>query len=171
MNGACDQFFASSRLPSDENGLCVTGNAVDESHELVHHRAGENELSAIDGARDYARDGRRCCGYIRIGGIAAAHWPRRDDGYNRYWCAVSVAEKRCREVHRKWAAGLGLNEQLGLIAARRGSCENFFVQIAFSTNGLFLTGKQLGELSPKEFLSCIAAERIERGVTTGQFAL
>src|SRR5258708_6913132 len=170
MNGACDQFFAGSRLPRDKTSCRVTRHAVNDSHELVHHRAGENKLSAVDGARDYAKDG-RCCGYIRSRGSAMTHWPRRDDGYNRYWCAVSIAEKRCREVHRKWAAGLGLHEQLGLIAAHRDSCENFFVQIAFSTNGLFLTGKQLGELSPKEFLSCIAAERIERGVTTGQFAL
>ena len=48
VNRASDEFLARSGLSGNQDGFSVTRDAIDQSHEFVHHRAGQNELCAID---------------------------------------------------------------------------------------------------------------------------
>ncbi len=54
MDRASDQFFAGTSLAGHQNGLRVSGNAVDQCHELVHDGTGKNELRTLDLSRNHS---------------------------------------------------------------------------------------------------------------------
>ena len=54
MDGPRDQFLAGPGLASNQHRFGVAGDAIDQSHELVHDRAGQNEFGTVNLARDNA---------------------------------------------------------------------------------------------------------------------
>ena len=126
VNRAGDQFFSGPGFAGDQNGFRVPGDAVDQSHELVHHRAGQNEFRVVDLAGNQRRD----CGHrpdaagLSSGalGIAGTTAPRpattaadRAAGFRR-----SVAEN----CTGKLAPALGRGEQVAVIVALRGGARS-----------------------------------------------
>ena len=103
--GAGDQFFSCTRFARDQNGFCMPGNPIDQTHEFVHHGAGKNELCAIDGSADDAGSNRsrRWLGLRSndLGGhrLRTGH----DHGYYRRWRRGGISQKRSGELNRETA--------------------------------------------------------------------
>src|SRR3981081_3079790 len=48
VDRAGNEFFAGSSLSRNEDGFRVSSYAIDQTHELVHHGTGKNELCSVD---------------------------------------------------------------------------------------------------------------------------
>ncbi len=83
MNGAGDEFLAGTGFAGNQDGLGVSRDAVDQTHEFVHDGTGQNELSAVNFAGDDARNNEVCGGHVRLGGRAVGRNGRRNDSDDR----------------------------------------------------------------------------------------
>ena len=75
MNRASDEFLAGTGLAGDQNGFRVAGDAIHQCHELVHDRAGQNELRVVDLAETHAVRGATCGAECTDGSDARLHQP------------------------------------------------------------------------------------------------
>ena len=126
VNGARDQFLTRASLSSDEHGFRVARDAVDQSHEAVHHGAGQDEYRVINLAGNHARWGR---GQHRRGRVCNAGTGCGQGHDHRDQRCRGGAQNRRRELHGKTRSSFGLSEKAALIVnGRRNGRHNRFSQ-------------------------------------------